>query len=779
MITERCVLHISDVGKDDILDVGGKGASLGEMYQAGISVPEGFIVTAQTYSRFLDAAGITGCIRDSLDNLDHNDSQAISQASRKIKDAILKAAMPQKIAQDIQEAYHSLGEGPVAVRSSATAEDLPDASFAGQQSTFLNIVGGDCVVEAVQECWASLYEPRAIFYRVEHGFEHLKVAIAVVVQRMVQSQVSGVLFTVDPLSNDRDKMTIEAVFGLGEAIVSGNVTPDLYILDTKDTEKMRIQDTTVASQQWMLIRNQSAGSGSADANNWVEVAQAERQTQKLTDDQVIALARLGKKIEKLYDFPQDIEWAWENGRFYILQSRPITTLPDASEAPYEYREVLPESFPEVFKDALKNIDAKVIVSGSGASPGFGLGPVKIIKDIEVIHLIEEGDVLVTEMTTPDFVPAMKKAAAIVTDKGGRTCHAAIVSRELGVPCIVGTETGTRVLRPNQEVTVDGAQGVVYQGYLELKQQVQAQPQKKIRTSTRVYVNLADPDLAETIAARQVDGVGLLRAEFIIRNTIGVHPLYALKQGRGQEWTDKLASGLEKFCAPFYPRPVVYRTTDFKTNEYRHLEGGQFYEGEEENPMLGYRGSSRYVKEQEALSLEVNAIKKVLEQYDNLNIMIPFVRTPEEMMQVKEVLAAQGLKREDGLKLWMMTEIPSNVILMDQFIDTGIDGISIGSNDLTQLILGVDRDNEKLADIFDECHPAVLWALERAVTTARARGITSSICGQAPSFYPDLTEKLVQWGITSISVSPDMIERTREIIAGVEKKLGRLPDQDKG
>ena len=404
---------------------------------------------------------------------------------------------------------------------------------------------------------------------------------------------------------------------------------------------------------------------------------------------------------------------------------------------------------------------------------------KIIKDIEVIHLIEEGDVLVTEMTTPDFVPAMKKAAAIVTDKGGRTCHAAIVSRELGVPCIVGTETGTRVLRPNQEVTVDGAQGVVYQGYLELKQQVQAQPQKKIRTSTRVYVNLADPDLAETIAARQVDGVGLLRAEFIIRNTIGVHPLYALKQGRGQEWTDKLASGLEKFCAPFYPRPVVYRTTDFKTNEYRHLEGGQFYEGEEENPMLGYRGSSRYVKEQEALSLEVNAIKKVLEQYDNLNIMIPFVRTPEEMMQVKEVLAAQGLKREDGLKLWMMTEIPSNVILMDQFIDTGIDGISIGSNDLTQLILGVDRDNEKLADIFDECHPAVLWALERAVTTARARGITSSICGQAPSFYPDLTEKLVQWGITSISVSPDMIERTREIIAGVEKKLGRLPDQDKG
>ncbi|MFH1559921.1 MAG: phosphoenolpyruvate synthase [Chloroflexota bacterium] len=759
MITEKSVLHIGDVGKDDILVVGGKGASLGEMYQAGISVPEGFMVTAQTYSHFLEAANLENVIRDYLKNLDPDDPQSLAQASQRIKDAIGSAFMPQEIAREIREAYHLLGEGPVAVRSSATAEDLPDASFAGQQSTYLNIVGGDSVVQAVQDCWASLYESRAIFYRSKHGFEHLKVAIAVVVQRMIQSQVSGVIFTVDPITNNHQKMTIEAVFGLGEAIVSGNVTPDFYLLDK---DEMRVQHNQVAPQDWMLVRNQVAGSASEDANNWVKVPPAERQVKKLSDDQVIALAQIGKRIEELYGFPQDIEWAQENGHLYILQSRPITTLGNV---------------PDVFKDTLIEINTEVLVSGSGASPGIGSGPVKIIKDATVLDLVEEGDILVTEMTTPDFVPAMKKVAGIVTDKGGRTCHAAIVSRELGVPCIVGTETATRVLHQGQEVTIDGAQGLVYQGYLDLKRSIEVLPKQRINTATRVYVNLADPDLAEAVAARQVDGVGLLRAEFIIRNSIGVHPLYALHQGRGQEWTDKLATSLEKFCAPFYPRPVVYRTTDFKTNEYRHLEGGQYYEGEEENPMLGYRGASRYVREQDALNLEVAAIKKVLQQYDNLYVMIPYVRTPEEMTQVKEVLASQGLSREDGLKLWMMTELPSNIILMEQFIDVGIDGISIGSNDLTQLILGVDRDNEKLANLFDERHPAVLWALERAVTTARDKGITSSICGQAPSFYPDLTEKLVQWGITSVSVSPDMIEHTREIIAGVEKKLGRLPAQD--
>lgn len=759
MISEKRVVLIKDVGKDDLLVVGGKGASLGELFQAGIPVPEGFIVTAQTYSLFLEESNITNSIRDRLEGLDASDSAALAKASRDVKGLIQKAPMPSQIAQDIHAAYQGQGEGLVAVRSSATAEDLPDASFAGQQSTFLNISGADNVVEAVQECWASLFEARAIFYRAEQGFDQLSVAIAVVVQRMVQSDVSGVLFTVDPISNDHSKMTIEAVYGLGEAIVSGNVTPDYYLVDKA---KMHVQEKQMAIQPWMLVRNLQPALDAQDTNIKEDVPAAKQGAQKLPDDQIQALAKIGKRIEEHYGVPQDIEWAEEGGTLYVVQSRPITTL---------------GGVPNAFKDALKRINAKVLVKGASASPGIAMGPVKIIKDAEVLDLVKVGDILVTEMTTPDFVPAMKRASAIVTDKGGRTCHAAIVSRELGVPCIVGTGNATQMLQQGQKITVDGAQGIVYEGFLELDRKVTTAPQRKIKTATRVYVNLADPELADVVAAREVDGVGLLRAEFIIRNAIGVHPRYALQEGRGQEWTDKLAAGLEKFCAPFYPRPVVYRTTDFKTNEYRHLEGGKFFEGEEENPMLGYRGCSRYVQELDALAMEVAAIKKVSETYDNLCVMIPFVRTPEEMANVKQALADFGLTQKDGLKLWMMVEVPSNVILMEQFLNVGIDGISIGSNDLTQLVLGVDRDNEKLADLFDERNPAVMWALERAVTTARDMGVTSSICGQAPSFYPELTEKLVQWGITSISVSPDMIDHTREIIARVEKKLGTLPAQD--
>ena len=758
MSNAKSVVYFEEVGKRDISIVGGKGASLGELYQAGIPVPKGFVVTAQTYYGFLEGAKLESHIQSAMDGLDCNDSEALAKASQRVKEAIKGAPLPKTIAQEIVKAYRSLGQGPVAVRSSATAEDLPDASFAGQQSTFLNIVGDDNVVRAVQECWASLFEPRAIFYRWEQGFDHLKVGIAVVVQRMVQSQTSGVLFTVDPISNNPRRITIEAVLGLGEAIVSGAITPDYYVVDKENVD---IVERKPALQTRMLVRNPKIALDSEDANVWVDVAQRKQGSQKLTNDQIVALAHMAKRIEKLYDSPQDIEWAQEDGNLYIVQSRPITTLSET---------------PNSFKDILKRTSATVLVRGASASPGIAQGPVKIIRDASVIHLVEKGDILVTEMTTPDFVPAMKKAAAIVTDKGGRTCHAAIVSRELGVPCIVGTETATHVLHQGQKITVDASQGIVYQGYLDLAPKEELAPHRRLKTTTRVYVNLADPELADAVAAKQVDGVGLLRAEFIIRNTIGVHPLHALSQGKGQEWTDKLAVGLEKFCAPFYPRPVVYRTTDFKTNEYRHLEGGKENE-EEENPMMGYRGCSRYVREQEALRLEVEAILKVYSQYDNLHVMLPFVRTPEELALVKEVLDSQGLRRDGGPKLWMMVEIPSNIILMDQFIDMGLDGISIGSNDLTQLILGIDRDNEKLANLFDERHPAVLWALERAITIARARGITSSICGQAPSFFPDLTEKLVRWGISSVSVSPDMIDQTRDIIAVVEGKLGKLPPQD--
>ncbi|MEK7282079.1 MAG: putative PEP-binding protein, partial [Chloroflexota bacterium] len=412
-----------------------------------------------------------------------------------------------------------------------------------------------------------------------------------------------------------------------------------------------------------------------------------------------------------------------------------------------------------------------ILKGIEASPGMVAGPVKLVKNADELHKVNKGDVMVTEMTTPDFVPAMKRAVGIVTDRGGKTAHAAIISRELGIPCVVGTGKATHILHDGQVVTVDGSHGKVYEGNVVPERVAVATKvtQTRFRTTTRVYVNLAEPELAEAVAAKHVDGVGLLRAEFMVAQ-IGEHPLHMLAEKRGTVFSDRLAQGLSIFTKAFYPRPVVYRTTDFKTNEYRNLVGGAAFEEEEENPMIGYRGCSRYLHELEAFHLETAAIKKVRESYDNLWVMLPFIRTVKELASTKQILESQGLVQSPTFKLWMMVEVPSSIILLDQFIDQGIDGISIGSNDLSQLILGIDRDNPKLAEDFDERNPAVMLAIEQAIKTAKARGITSSICGQAPSFYPDLTEKLVRWGITSVSVSPDMIDHTREIIAQAEAHL---------
>ncbi|MCH7553866.1 MAG: phosphoenolpyruvate synthase, partial [Chloroflexi bacterium] len=447
---------------------------------------------------------------------------------------------------------------------------------------------------------------------------------------------------------------------------------------------------------------------------------------------------------------------YEGGKLYILQTRPVTTLKRAASTA-----------------KLDRVDAPVLVTGACASPGVGSGNVIVVHNLDELELVQKGDILVTEMTTPDFVPAMKRVSAIVTDKGGRTCHAAIISRELGVPCIVGTENATRALTTGMEITVDAGAGKVYEGIVNIRVTAEATESRFKKTQTKVYVNLADPDLAERVAAMNVDGVGLLRAEFIAALS-GKHPNYLLDQGRGHEYTDILAKGIMAFTKAFYPRPVVYRCTDFKTNEYRNLEGGKQYEEEEENPMIGYRGCSRYIADPKVFALETAALRRVQEQYDNLNIMIPFVRTPDELAQVKQLLADQGVAPG---KLWMMVEVPSTAIILDQFLDVGIDGVSIGSNDLTQLILGVDRDNSKYADLFDERNDAVLWCLQRIIETAKRRGVTVSICGQAPSFYPDLTAKLVDWGITSVSVSPDMIVRTRDIIGDLETERGVLPPQE--
>ncbi len=745
------VVWFMEVGKEDLPLVGGKGANLGELTNLEIPVPPGFIVTTKSYFHFLDESGLRAKIQEILKKLDPEDSKKLEKSATRIKELITNASMPQNIENEIKEAYAKLG-GLVAVRSSATAEDLPEASFAGQQRTFLNIQGEGEVVAAVQGCWASLFEPRAIFYRAQHALNHIKVGIAVVVQRMVQSKRSGVMFTREPVTND-EKIAIEAVYGLGEAVVSGGVTPDLYLVDKKN---FSIIHKMIARQEWQLTKNSKGNTNIEETNVQLSISEELQGKQKLSDREIVALAKLGTKIEKLYQFPQDIEWAREAGKLYIVQTRPITTL-----KMLETEQVIELS------------EAQIILNGSPAGPGLGCGPVKIILDTAKIDAVKKGDILVAEMTTPDFVPAMKRASGIVTDRGGRTCHAAIVSRELGIPCVVGTSDATQKLKSNQVVTVDGSRGKVYDGKVKVKVTETAAPvsKTKIKTRTKVYVNLAEPELAEKIAARDVDGVGLLRAEFMIAQ-IGEHPRHMIEERKGEEFAAKLAQGLTTFAKAFNPRPVVYRTTDFKTNEYRNLKGGQKYEEPEENPMLGYRGCSRYIRERDIFKLEIEAIKQVREKYKNLWVMIPFVRTPAEMAGAKDLLAAEGLHQSQDFKLWMMVEVPSNVFLIDKFLDVGIDGISIGSNDLTQLILGIDRDSQKLAEQFDERDPAVLMALERVIKATAKRGVTSSICGQAPSVYPELTEKLVEWGITSVSVNPDVLEKTREIIAAAEQRLAK-------
>ena len=745
---QKAIVWFNEVTKKDVPTVGGKGANLGEMTNANIPVPPGFIVTADAYFDFLEKSKLMDKIRRLLQPLDPGNSKQLQQIATQVKQLILDAAMPAELAKEIQQAYIEMGRGLVAVRSSATAEDLPEASFAGQQRTFLNVQGGKEVVAAVQGCWASLFEPRAIFYRHHQGFDHFKVGIAVPVQKMIQSQASGVMFTLEPVTSDSGKIVIEAVYGLGEAIVSGEVTPDLYILDK---EGLRISTKKIGRQEWQLIRNPTGGD--KEANIKVPLQPSSQTEQKLSDEDIISLAKLGKQLEDWYQFPQDIEWAKEDKEIFIVQTRPVTTIKETAK-------VEPE------------ITAPVLLSGDKASPGIASGPVKIVPEASQIDKVKSGDVLVAEMTTPDFVPAMKRAVAIVTNRGGRTAHAAIVSRELGIPCVVGVEQATTILTNGQVITVDGSQGKIYDGKVTRRIKTSAVAdilREAIRTRTKVYVNLAQPELAEIVAARNVDGVGLLRAEFMIAQ-IGEHPQHMIKQNRSHEFVDKLYEGINTFAKSFDPRPVVYRTNDFKTNEYRKLQGGEEYEAIEENPMIGYRGASRYITDIEVFKLEIEAIKRVRQNYKNLWVMIPFVRTVDELARTKEIMEAEGLKRSEDFKLWMMVEVPSNIFLMEKFLELGIDGISIGSNDLTQLILGIDRDSEKLAEIFDERNEAVLIALERAIKVSKAMGVTSSICGQAPSVYPELTEKLVEWGITSVSVSPDMIGTTREIIAKAEARL---------
>jgi len=716
------------------------------MTKAGIPVPQGFIVTSHAYYYFIEKTGIHDEIVKILEPLDVQDSKQLQTLAVKVQDVIKEAEIPADIVEEIERAYVKMGRGLVAVRSSATAEDLPEASFAGQQATFLNIMGDKNVVNAVKECWASLFGARAIFYRQEQGFDHFKVGIAVPVQHMIQSEASGVMFTVEPTSSNKDKITIEAVLGLGEMIVSGDVTPDHYVVNKSD---LKILEKEIKRQEWKLVKRE--GKTGKEDNIKIILTPEEQAMQKISDADILELAEMGKRLEEHYEFPQDIEWAKEKGEIFIVQTRPITTIKEEVEE-------------------VQKIKAPVLLSGAPASPGITSGPVKLVNDPSEIDKVLTGDILVAEMTTPDFVPAMKRAVAIVTDRGGRTAHAAIVSRELGIPCVVGTGEAMSVLKDGQKITVDGSNGKVYDGIIKVTKKKKQSTAKKITTKTKLLVNLAQPDIVGRVASRDVDGIGLLRAEFMIAQ-IGEHPSYMIAQSRGHEFVDKLADGLTIFAKAFHPRQVVYRTNDFKSNEYRALIGGEEYEEIEENPMLGYRGASRYITDIETFKLELEAIKKVRKNYNNLWIMIPFVRTVNELKRTLEIIHGEDLVQTDDFKIWMMVEVPSNVILLEKFLETGVDGVSIGSNDLTQLTLGVDRDSSKLADTFDERDDAVMTSLEKIVKTSKSMGVTCSICGQAPSFFPDLTMKLVEWGITSVSVSPDMIDQTRKIIADVEAKLG--------
>lgn len=756
MLNLPIVIPFKDLDKHDTPLVGGKNANLGEMTKAGFPVPNGFAITINAYDLFLEENKIVEKIYSTLGSIDVNDPVQLNSASRQIQKLVMNSKIPDEVARQVISSYKKLSgvfkKALVAIRSSATAEDAPGTSFAGQQASFLNVKGEANVLENVKACWASLFTERSIFYRVENKIKHESVKVSVAVQKMVQSEVSGVMFSMDPVKNDKDRIIIESVWGLGEMIVQGSVVPDTYVVQ-KDTFAILSKETS--DQAIQLIKE---GGITKEA----EVPKSIRAKQKITDEEIVKLAKYSQKLQEHYYFPQDSEWAKEKGQLYIVQTRPVTTMGSVKTSSKAQTA-------EGFK-----IAQAPILSGAAASPGIGTGPVKILKGPKEIGKIQKGDVLVAPMTSPDYVPAMKKANAIITDQGGQTSHAAIVSRELGIPAVVGTQTATKSLKEGMIVTVNGETGQIFLGANVNSEtanvKVVEKPKfSKIKTATKLYVNLAEPERAVEIAKLNVDGVGLLRAEFMIAN-IGIHPKEAIKRKEQGKFIDKLAHDLETFCKAFYPRPITYRATDFKTNEYRSLPGGKFWEPVEPNPMLGFRGAYRYVSSPEVFNLELTAIKRVREKYNNLHLMVPFVRSPEELARVRRLVASEGLFEESTFKFLMMCEIPVNVILIEEFIKVGIDGISVGSNDLTMLLLGTDRDNSEVSSEFNERSEAVYWALRRVIRKCHKHGVTISICGQAPSQYEDMVRKLVRWGITSISINPDSVDRVRGVIAEAEKEI---------
>lgn len=789
----------SDLGLDDVPFVGGKNASLGEMYrelsEQGVKVPNGFAITAEAYRTFLHEAQLDQRIRDILADLDTHDVTNLRQCGRRVRQAILAMAMPQDLERAILDAYDRLGGGSsepidVAVRSSATAEDLPDASFAGQQETYLNVQGHTALLDACQRCFASLFTDRAISYRTDKGFDHFSIALSIGVQQMVRSDLatSGVMFSIDTETGFRDAVLINAAYGLGENVVQGTVNPDEYDV-FKPTLRQGFRPILrkrLGTKEMKVVYD--IGGGKMTKN--VPVPQADRQRFALSDDDILTLARWACVIEDHYSAkrgqftPMDMEWAKDGhtGELFIVQARPETVQSQKT------RDVL-----EVYRLQQRGT---ILARGRSVGEKIAYGPVRVIKDAHQLHTFQTGEVLVTDKTDPDWEPIMKRAAAIVTNRGGRTCHAAIVSRELGLPAIVGTENGTEVLHNGQVTTVscaEGDTGFVYEGALAFDVD-RVELAELPRPQTKVMMNVGNPDEAFALSMLPNDGVGLAREEFIVSTSIKAHPLALLDYAtlddaevkaaidtltvgytdKAQFFVDRLAEGVAMIAAAFYPNDVIVRLSDFKTNEYADLIGGRRYEPTEENPMLGFRGASRYYdpRYRQGFALECQAMRKVRDEMGltNLKLMIPFCRTVQEGRKVLEEMATHGLKRGDnGLEVYVMCEIPSNVILADAFADI-FDGFSIGSNDLTQLVLGVDRDSEIVAHIFDERNPAVMTMIAHVIKAAKAKGRKIGICGQAPSDYPEFAQFLVEQGIDSISLNPDAVLKTLLAIADMEQQL---------
>ncbi|OTI22480.1 phosphoenolpyruvate synthase [Pseudomonas aeruginosa] len=773
------VVSLDKLGVHDVEHVGGKNASLGEMISnlagAGVSVPGGFATTAQAYRDFLEQSGLNDRIHAALDALDVDDVNALAKTGAQIRQWVMEAEFPARLDSEIRQAFAALANGndnlAVAVRSSATAEDLPDASFAGQQETFLNIRGVDNVIRAAKGVFASLFNDRAIAYRVHQGFDHKLVALSAGVQRMVRSETgtAGVMFTLDTESGFRDVVFITGAYGLGETVVQGAVNPDEFYVHKPTLEAGRpaILRRNLGSKAIKMIYGDEAKAGRSV--KVVDVDRADRARFALSDAEVTELAKQAMIIEKHYGRPMDIEWAkdGDDGKLYIVQARPETVKSRASATVME-RYLLKEK-------------GTVLVEGRAIGQRIGAGPVKVINDVSEMDKVQPGDVLVSDMTDPDWEPVMKRASAIVTNRGGRTCHAAIIARELGIPAVVGCGNATQILQDGQGVTVscaEGDTGFIFEGELGFdvrKNSVDAMPDLPFK----IMMNVGNPDRAFDFAQLPNEGVGLARLEFIINRMIGVHPKALLnfaglpadikesveKRIAGYPdpvgfYVEKLVEGISTLAAAFWPKKVIVRLSDFKSNEYANLIGGKLYEPEEENPMLGFRGASRYISEsfRDCFELECRALKKVRNEMGltNVEIMVPFVRTLGEASQVVELLAGNGLKRgENGLKVIMMCELPSNALLADEFLEF-FDGFSIGSNDLTQLTLGLDRDSGIVAHLFDERNPAVKKLLANAIAACNKAGKYIGICGQGPSDHPDLARWLMEQGIESVSLNPDSV-----------------------